>query len=168
MDFDDADLDVAVHQMVDDLTSNLLNIDAPDWYINPAFKVVLSEHSAYDSIAAYSLLSSPPYLHDVFRSSQPLSLDFYKSLPNYTGKMWESMPALSKRLVANPSFISAQAQMQNMEFRKGLAIIGLVAPSLAASSVTHSIRATTLQTNICSAGRRCHQRASFPVSELAF
>jgi hypothetical protein len=92
VDFDDADLDVldldAVHQMVDDLTWNLLNIDAPDWYINPAFKVVFSERSAYDSIAACSPLSFPPDLHDVLRSSQPPSLDFFKSLPNYTGKMW--------------------------------------------------------------------------------
>lgn len=92
VDFDDADSDVldldAVHQMVDDLTWNLLNIDAPDWYINPAFEVVFGERSAYDSIAACSPLSFPPNLHDVLTSSQPPSLDFFKPLPKPTGKMW--------------------------------------------------------------------------------
>lgn len=91
-DIDDADFDLlgldAVHQMVDDLTWNLLNIDAPHWYINPDFTVVFGERSAYDSIAACSPLSFPPNLHDVLTSSQPPSLDFFKSLPNPTGKMW--------------------------------------------------------------------------------
>jgi hypothetical protein len=92
IDIDDADLALleidAAHQMVDDLTWKLLKIDAPDWYMNPAFKVVFPERSAYDSIAACSPLTFPPNLHDVLTSSQPPSIDFFKSLPKPTGKMW--------------------------------------------------------------------------------
>ncbi|KAH7374116.1 ATP synthase alpha/beta family, nucleotide-binding domain-containing protein, partial [Cadophora sp. MPI-SDFR-AT-0126] len=81
------DLDAA-HQLVDDLTWKLLTIDAPDWYINPTFKAVFPERSAYDSIAACSPLTLCPGLYDVLRSSEPPSIEFFKSLPEIDGKMW--------------------------------------------------------------------------------
>lgn len=91
IDIDDADLAVldldAAHQLVDDLTWELLTIDAPDWYINPSFKAVFPERSTYDSIAACSPLTLDPSLHNVLTSSQPPSIDFFKSLPKPDGKM---------------------------------------------------------------------------------
>ncbi|KAG4415314.1 hypothetical protein IFR04_011569 [Cadophora malorum] len=91
-DIDDVDLDIleldVAHQLVDDLTWALLATDAPDWYINPTFKVVFPERSVYDSIAACSPLTLCPNLYDVLTSSEPPSIEFFKSLPEIDGKMW--------------------------------------------------------------------------------
>jgi hypothetical protein len=90
-DIDDADFDLLdldhVHQMVDDLTWKMLQIDAPDWYINPAYRLVFSERSAYDSIAACSPLTFPPDMDAVLTSPTPPKLAWFKALPQHTGKM---------------------------------------------------------------------------------
>jgi hypothetical protein len=85
LDFDDGaflDLD-DLSQLVDDLTYELVNITAPDWYLNPEFRVLFAERSTYDSIAGCSPLTFAPTLHDALTSPEPPSIDWFKALPIY-------------------------------------------------------------------------------------
>lgn len=75
-------------QLIEDLTFKLVHIDAPDWYINPDFRVVFQERSAYDSIAASSPLSFAPNLHENLASSMTPRLIFFKTLPKGDGSLW--------------------------------------------------------------------------------
>ena len=103
--------------------------------------------------------SSPPPRHQNLPGSK-----LYLSIPERCGP---STPVLSKRLVTTPNFMLAPAQTHGMVFQKGVANIFLVTLPFHASCVKLSIEATDLHTSVCSAGRRCHQQASFPVPELA-
>jgi hypothetical protein len=67
---------------VDDIAYGLVSVDAPDWYINPAFKSVFAERSSYDSIAASSPLIMAPGLDGVLFAEKPPSVDFFRSLPS--------------------------------------------------------------------------------------
>ncbi|KAJ4369769.1 hypothetical protein N0V83_005533 [Neocucurbitaria cava] len=78
----------ALSKLVDDMTHTLINIDAPDWYMNPDFGFLFGERSSYDSIAACSSLSFPPNLHDVLTSPVAPSIAFLKSLPLPAGDFW--------------------------------------------------------------------------------
>jgi hypothetical protein len=87
-DDDFLDLD-AVSLLVDNLTFRLVNINAPDWYMNPDFKVLFSKRSSFDSIAGSSPLTFAPKLHDILTSSEIPTIAFFKSLPIYSGgKIW--------------------------------------------------------------------------------
>jgi hypothetical protein len=88
----------ALSQLVDDLTFELLNIEAPDWNVNPEFRVLFSERSFYNSISACSLLEFAPGLHDVLSSPTPPSIAFFKSLPFITaGKNWALYAVVMER-----------------------------------------------------------------------
>jgi hypothetical protein len=148
----------------------MLQIDAPDWYINPAYRLVFSERSAYDSIAACSPIIFPPNLHDVLTSSQPPGIDFFKSLPKPTGKMWgvygltlEKAGCNSKLYIGSGTNTEQGVSGRLAHYEPGGS--GL----LGTTCVKHSIRATTLHTPACSVGRRpYHQQVSFLVSGAAF
>jgi hypothetical protein len=94
----DLDLDDALSK-IDDLTYDLININAPAWYINPTFKTVFGERSSYDGIAACSPLTLAPELPDVLSSATPPSLDFFRSLPPApSGKYWGIYACLMEKL----------------------------------------------------------------------
>ena len=73
---------------LEDLTWGLINVDAPLWFINSSFKVLLAERASYDSIAAATPLSLAPRLYDALGSSEPPPVDFFRSLPQPEGKQW--------------------------------------------------------------------------------
>ncbi|KAH3971305.1 hypothetical protein HBI26_155130 [Parastagonospora nodorum] len=71
-------------QLIDDLTYELINLDAPEWFIQPQFKELFTERSDYDSVAACSPLSFAPDLLDTLVSPEPPSIEWFLSLPVYT------------------------------------------------------------------------------------
>ena len=80
--------DMDAVQTLEDLTWGLINVDAPSWFINPYFKVLLAERASYDSIAAAIPLTLAPRLYDALGSSEPPPVDFFRSLPQPEGKQW--------------------------------------------------------------------------------
>lgn len=71
--------------LVDDYMMKLAGIDAPDWYINPDFTILLQEeHQLRSEIH----LEFAPGLFDVLQSLSPPSPDFFLSLPKPVGKYW--------------------------------------------------------------------------------
>lgn len=81
------DLD-AISTLVDDMTFSLVSLDVPHWYINPSFSILFDARSSFDSIAACSPLTFPSNLHEVLTSSEPPSINFFKSLPLPDDKIW--------------------------------------------------------------------------------
>jgi len=74
------DLDVASSK-IDNVVHGIIELDAPSWYINPAFQTLFKERSTYDSVAAASPLTMASGLDDVLSDPDPPSLDFLRSLP---------------------------------------------------------------------------------------
>lgn len=107
--FDDLDIDEgdllnldAVQRMVEDMTWKLVQITAPDWYLNPSFKVLFDTRSAYDSIAACSPLEFPPDMQDVLTRSEPPGISFFKSLPKPVCKVWAIYGITMEKFGCNP------------------------------------------------------------------
>ncbi|PSK57848.1 ATP synthase subunit beta, mitochondrial [Elsinoe australis] len=71
----------AVQTQIEDLTFNLVSIDAPSWYINPDFRTLFKDRSSYDSVANCAPIEAAPGLADVLSSPEPPSVDFFLSLP---------------------------------------------------------------------------------------
>lgn len=71
----------AVQTQIEDLTFNLVSIDAPSWYINPDFRTLFKDRSSYDSVANCAPIEVAPGLADVLSSPEPPSVDFFLSLP---------------------------------------------------------------------------------------
>lgn len=79
--------------VVNEFISRHINLDAPEWYINPDFKIVLSSTSGVEVRAATPLKFAPGLL-DVLRSDTPPSTDFFAALPRPEGKFWGVYVAL--------------------------------------------------------------------------
>ena len=74
--------------LVDDLVFALVAIDAPEWYINPDFKMLFTERESYDSVAECSPLTFAPHLLEVLSSPTPPPLAYFTTLPAPSGKEW--------------------------------------------------------------------------------
>jgi hypothetical protein len=75
-----------LQEIVHDYVSRHVNLDAPDWYINPNFKLLNSPDAA--DIRAATPLTFAPGLLDVVQSDRPPSVDFFASLPVPEGRFW--------------------------------------------------------------------------------
>lgn len=79
--------------LVDEYVSGFANLNAPDWYINPDFRVVLQGEAGRD-ISAATPLNFAPGLLDVLQSDKPPSPDYWLSTPTPAGKFWGVYAAL--------------------------------------------------------------------------
>lgn len=70
----------------DDLTMDLVCLEAPDWYMNPNFKLVLEPEST--AIFAATPLTFAPGLLDVVQSSSPPRLSYFKTTPAPARGYW--------------------------------------------------------------------------------
>lgn len=85
LEIDMSDVDPsAFAKLIEDAAHTLASITAPDWYINPDFKMLFKERFSYDSIAAASPLTFAPGLEEVLTSPEAPDPAFLKSLPAYT------------------------------------------------------------------------------------
>lgn len=83
--------DVTLQEVVDDLTWQHLNVNAPGLFINPAFMSALGPKPHYDELCTKVPLSFAPGLSEVLASSSPpSSIDLFLSLPNpqRSNKLW--------------------------------------------------------------------------------
>ncbi|KAK0119869.1 H(+)-transporting V1 sector ATPase subunit A [Cadophora gregata] len=83
----------ALQKLVDDYMHQHVNLNAPDWYINPEFKVVM-QGEAGRSICNATPLSFAPGLLEVLQSPTPPSPDYWLSTPKPDGKLWGVYAAL--------------------------------------------------------------------------
>ncbi|CZR53904.1 uncharacterized protein PAC_03786 [Phialocephala subalpina] len=82
-----------LQKLVDDYMFQLVNLDAPDWYINPDFKIAL-QGEAGRKICAATPLTFAPGLLEVLQSDKPPTPDFWLSTPKPLGKFWAVYAAL--------------------------------------------------------------------------
>lgn len=75
---------------VDDAAFRLLSLELPRWYINPDIKVVFLDRAAWDSVVDSSPLSFAPGVDQVLSSTEPPSINFFRTLPtpSKTRKQW--------------------------------------------------------------------------------
>ncbi|TKW58826.1 ATP synthase subunit alpha, mitochondrial [Colletotrichum tanaceti] len=78
-----------LRDLVDGYAWCVVSTDAPDWYMCPIYKTLLSEEEAYQAACKTTLLDFAPGLLDVLRSDTPPSIDFFRSLPSPPShKVW--------------------------------------------------------------------------------
>lgn len=87
--------------LVDDYMFRHVNLDTPDWYINPDFKTVLGSADGAGICAATPLTFAPGLL-DVLQSDTPPSPEFFNSLPKPQGKFWAVYAALLTKEECEP------------------------------------------------------------------
>ncbi|KAJ4372404.1 Alpha subunit of the F1 sector of mitochondrial F1F0 ATP synthase [Neocucurbitaria cava] len=74
--------------LVDKMISHHLELDAPEWYINPGFKAVLGNPESAAALSAATPLQFASGLIESLDSGTPPSLDFFMSTPTPKGKFW--------------------------------------------------------------------------------
>lgn len=100
---------------IDELMFRLVNLKAPDWYINPNFKTVLAkEHS---SICADTPLTFAPGLLDVVQSDTPPDASFFKSTPKPKGKFWAVYAALLTKEDSDPHLYIGSGTQSNAGYK---------------------------------------------------
>jgi hypothetical protein len=82
-----------LQKLVDDYMHQHVNLEAPDWYINPDFKVAL-QAEAGRSICTATPLTFATGLLEVLQSDTPPTPDFWLSTPKPEGKLWAVYAAL--------------------------------------------------------------------------
>jgi hypothetical protein len=71
---------------VNELAYGLVTFQAPFWYINADLKVILSDRTSHDSVAAASPLSYAPDPLNVITSLTPPSPEWFETLPMINSK----------------------------------------------------------------------------------
>ncbi|KAK4961355.1 pyruvate carboxylase [Elasticomyces elasticus] len=84
-----------LRELVDEYSMDMITIDAPSWYINPEFKVVLAEE--FTAITSTTPLTFAPGLLDVLQSDTPPSMSFFDSLPTPGSKVWAVYAVVLKK-----------------------------------------------------------------------
>lgn len=87
--------------LVDDYMFRHVTLDAPDWYINPNFKVVLGSADGARVCSATPLTFAPGLL-DVLQPDTPPSPEFFMSTTSLEGKVWALYAALSTKEDCEP------------------------------------------------------------------
>lgn len=82
-----------LQKLVDDYMLQHVNLNAPDWYLNPDFKIVL-QGEAGRNICAATPLTFAPGLLKVLQSDTPPTPDFWLSTPKPLDKSWAVYAAL--------------------------------------------------------------------------
>lgn len=82
-----------LQKLVDDYMHQIVNLEAPYWYINPDFKVAL-QAEAGRSICTATPLTFATGLLEVLQSDTPPTPDFWLSTPKPEGKLWAVYAAL--------------------------------------------------------------------------
>lgn len=59
----------------------VVNLDAPAWYICPAYNMILGNEDDFEEISRQTPLSFPPNLPAVLNSPTPPSVSFFRTLP---------------------------------------------------------------------------------------
>ena len=72
-----------IRELVDEYLFELINLDAPDWYISHAHRCVLNAPDAPNVEVKFA-----PGLLDVLEADAPPSFDYFTSLPRPDGKHW--------------------------------------------------------------------------------
>jgi hypothetical protein len=75
-----------LHNLVFKYLLDIVQIDAPSWYINPEFPVVLVQE--FSSITAAAPIQFAPGLLEVLQSPTPPEDEFFECLPAATSDVW--------------------------------------------------------------------------------
>lgn len=87
-----------LRNLVDNYMFDMIELDAPDWYINPTYRVVLRRSSTvYNEISASTPLKFAPGMLDVLQSKTPPPPDFFLSTPTPAGKFWAIYAGLLRK-----------------------------------------------------------------------
>ncbi|KAJ2970960.1 hypothetical protein NUW58_g9546 [Xylaria curta] len=76
-----AELLAAGVSKLENLTHQLLTLEAPSWYRNPDFHVLFNDRDAYNSVAELAPLTLAPGFDNVLLSDNAPSSDFFHTLP---------------------------------------------------------------------------------------
>ncbi|KAK3077462.1 hypothetical protein LTS18_010196 [Coniosporium uncinatum] len=91
-----------VGRLVDDYMFRHINLDVPDWYINPDHKALLGSAEGA-SICAATPLTYAPGLLDVLQADTPPSPNFFMTTPTVDGKSWAVYAALLTKDGCDPA-----------------------------------------------------------------
>ena len=83
--------DDALESVIDAATHEILTMDLPQPFVNPAIRTFFAERAAYDNVSAMSPLSFPPTLGDTLSAAEPPPVEWFRALarPEPTdAKVW--------------------------------------------------------------------------------
>lgn len=75
-----------LHSPADELTLQFVAIDAPDWYINPNFKVILAPEA--ETICGNTPITLAPQLEDILQSDTPPDPEWFLTLTLPPDSYW--------------------------------------------------------------------------------